>query len=241
MDNNMNDKVIKNDNSGKIKQFPYENNKKYNNTNDIQEMIGDILTKFGDNENHMALVKGVIKSLVADGKGIRFEIPEDAEDFDPVNCENCEKKDSCDAYQRYDTITKSEGGSKAASANDERDWISLFGAPDIEELNRAISIFEEQFEDAPYLIMSSDTLKAFEVCTSQRTEASSCLDLDTGDVDCNDYNECEGCPFEPDDVDSVIIERDCQSGKVTAFYLHDEDDYTITIDNDLPFGVVKVR
>ena len=236
--NNKNDKVIKDDNKNKVTQLPnIKNDKPYDYTDDIREILTDILDKFGDNENQMELVKGVVKSLIADGNGIRFEIPEDAEDFDPVNCENCEKKDSCDAYQRYDAITKSEGSSDVAptSTTEERDWIRIFDDMSTDELNRAINQFEAEFDDEPYLIMSELTLKVFE----EQCEGLTCEDM--GSLCCQ-IDDCEDCPANDcGDEDMVIINHDCENGIFTACYLHHDVEYTIAIDNDLAFGVVKVR
>lgn len=135
------------------------------------------------------------------------------------------------------------GGQDVPTTEDteERDWVRIFSDVSVEELNQAINQFETKFNDKPYLIMSADTLKIFEQFSDQYDIENTCLGFDTDDVDCDDYDECEGCPYEPDDEGKVIVEHDCESGNITASYLHNDDDYTITIDNDLAFGVVKVR
>lgn len=120
---------------------------------------------------------------------------------------------------------------------EDRDWIKIFNSfADVITLNKAIAIFEKTFDDQPYLIMSMSTLKVFE-----QTQDISCLDLDVQNIDCDDYDDCEGCPFENEYESSVTIEHDCENNTINASYFHNEKDYIITIDDTLAFGVVKIR
>lgn len=125
--------------------------------------------------------------------------------------------------------------------SEDKDYVRIFGDLSIDDLNKAIKQFEAEFEDKPYLIMSKDTLRIFEQYANNTLEATSCLNFDTNNIDCEDYDECIGCPYEPEEEGTVFIEHDCESGNSTACYFHNDEDYTITIDNDLAFGVVKVR
>jgi len=87
------------------------------------------------------------------------------------------------------------------------DWIDIFNvcfdeSKLLDEINRRIS-----FSNRPYLIMSKNTLLAFEELATN----------------------------------SVYIEHDCENGVICADYIDDKTTYKIVIDNDLAFGVVKVR
>lgn len=163
------------------------NNKSYNNINDMTDIIEYILKNFGDNEYRMGVVKDIIHCLKPDGDTVLF---------DSICYKTPESTNCC-----YSECNFNE--------NEDRDWIRIFDEIDISDLNRAIKHFEKEFNDIPYLIMSESTLVAFE--------------------------ESVGCH------DRVVIEHDCEKHSITSSYLYTNTYYSIVVDNDLPFGVVKVR
>ena len=175
----------------------------------------EIQDKFG---NNLEPIKALLHNVEIDENGVLSIC------FEDLNLEDSdsEQNDCCENCKTYVENTK---------------YVSLFGYPDVEELNKVIDGFEEQFEEAPYLVMNADTLNIFEKCTRK----ISCIDIETDDVDCEDYDECEGCPYESDEEGTVFIDHDCETGAISAYYFHNDDDYSIVIDNDLAFGVVKVR
>ena len=175
----------------------------------------EIQDKFG---NNLEPIKALLNNVEIDENGVLSIC------FEDLNLEDSdsEQNDCCENCKTYVENTK---------------YVSLFGYPDVEELNKVIDGFEEQFEEAPYLVMNSDTLNIFEKCTRKAT----CLDVEHDNVDCIKYDDCEGCPFESDEEGTVYIEHNCETGTITAYYFHNDDEYTIVIDNDLAFGVVKLR
>ena len=202
-------------------------NKKINTTNkgkvtgvkvissDALALAYEIQDKFG---NNLEPIKALIHNTEIDNNGVLSICFEDLdlEDSDVNQNECCEDCNSC--------VENTE-------------FVRLFDYLDVNELNKAIDDFEELFEDNPYLVMNSDTLDIFEKCTRKFT----CLDVEHDDVDCIKYDDCEGCPLESDEEGTVDIEHDSETGTITAYYIHNDEEYTITIDNNLAFGVVKVR
>ena len=175
----------------------------------------EIQDKFG---NNLEPIKALLNNVEIDENGVLSIC------FEDLNLEDSdsEQNDCCENCKTYVENIK---------------YVSLFGYPDVESLNKVIDGFEEQFEEAPYLVMNADTLNVFEKCTRK----ISCIDIENDDVDCEDYDECEGCPYESDEEGTVFIDHDCETGAISAYYFHNDDDYSIVIDNDLAFGVVKVR
>lgn len=202
-------------------------NKKINTTNkgkvtgvkvissDALALAYEIQDKFG---NNLEPIKALIHNVEIDNNGVLSICFEDLdlEDSDVNQNECCEDCNSC--------VENTE-------------FVRLFDYLDVNELNKAIDDFEKLFEDNPYLVMNSDTLDIFEKCTRKFT----CLDVEHDDVDCIKYDDCEGCPLEFDEEGTVDIEHDSETGTITAYYIHNDEEYTITIDNNLAFGVVKVR
>lgn len=203
-------------------------NKKINTTNkgkvtgvkvissDALALAYEIQDKFG---NNLEPIKALIHNVEIDNNGVLSICFEDLdlENSDVNQNECCEDCNSC--------VENTE-------------FVSLFGLPNVDELNNVIDDFEKLFEDNPYLVMNSDTLDIFEKCTRKFT----CLDVEhDDDVDCIKYDDCEGCPLKSDEEGTVDIEHDCETGAITAYYFHNDNEYTIVIDNDLAFGVVKVR
>ena len=175
----------------------------------------EIQDKFG---NNLEPIKALLNNVEIDENGVLSIC------FEDLNLEDSdsEQNDCCENCKTYVENTK---------------YVSLFGYPDVEELNSVIDNFEVQFGETPYLIMNEDTLNVFEKCTRK----IGCLDFESDDVDCEKYDECEGCPYESDEEGTVFIDHDCETGAISAYYFHNDDDYSIVIDNDLAFGVVKVR
>lgn len=220
MNNNKNnEKDIKNYKEGvaNIKQIPVV-------TMDTISLAHKIYKKFGDNAEAINAVSNLIdmiyvkdNALVIDGTIIKTQ---NGELITVGN--NSEQNKSCE---------------NCKSCVENTEFVRLFDYLNVQELNDVIDNFEKLFEDNPYLVMNSDTLNIFEKCTRKAT----CLDIEHDDVDCLKYNECKGCPFEPDEEGTVYIEHDCETGTITAYYFHNNNDYSIVVDNDLAFGVVKVR
>lgn len=213
-------------------------NKPYDPTEDIKDIVAMILDKFSNNKNYMSGIKTLIDKVQVDEENntIFFEV-EDG--FDKSDCEDCDDKENCDVYKEMNNVA--DKNIIPTPITKDRDWIRIFDDVNVDELNRAIDQFEKEFDDCPYLIMSKDTLMFFEQYSDQYDIKNTCLGIDTDDVDCDDYEDCESCPYEPDDEGKVIVEHECETGNVTASYLHNDNDYIIAIDNNLPFGVVKVR
>ena len=216
MNNNKNnEKDIKNYKEGvaNIKQIPVV-------TMDTISLAHKIYKKFGDNAEAINAVSNLIdmiyvkdNALVIDGTIIDELITVGNNSEQNECCENCK------------------------SCVENTEFVSLFDYPDVNELNKAIDDFEKLFEDRPYLVMNSDTLDIFEKCTRKFT----CLDVEHDDVDCIKYDDCEGCPFESNEEGTVDVNYDRESDTIASYYFHNEDEYTIVIDNDLAFGVVKIR
>lgn len=221
-----------------INDYKTTKEKSYDPTEDIKDIVAMILDKFSNNKNYMNGIKTLIDKVQIDEENdtIFFEV-EDG--FDESDCEDCDDKENCDVYKEMN-----DGADKniiPTPITEDRDWVRIFDNVNVDDLNRAIDQFEKEFDDRPYLIMSEDTLKIFEQCVDYNNTISSCLNIETNDIDCEDYDGCNGCPYEPDTEGNVVVECDCQSGGVTAFYTHNDVEYTIVIDNNLAFGVVKVR
>lgn len=193
---------------------------------DTISLANKIYTKFGDNPDVIKGVSKIIDMIELDGTTLCLHAPEETFTF------GCDEKEKC-----------SECGNSIdpTPTSEDRDYVRIFSELSVDDLNKAIKQFEAEFEDKPYLIMSKDTLRVFEQYANNTLEATSCLNFDTNNIDCEDYDECIGCPYEPEEEGTVFIEHDCESGNSTACYFHNDEDYTITIDNDLAFGVVKVR
>jgi hypothetical protein len=143
-----------------------------------------IQKKFNNDENVYDFVNEFIDNLNVDCNGY-FEL---APFWEKYLCEKQKKPCSCETHKKSD-------------------WIDIFNAyfdePKLlDEINRYIS-----FSNRPYLIMSKNTLLAFEELATN----------------------------------SVYIEHDCENGIICADYINDKTTYKIVIDNDLGFGVVKVR
>lgn len=209
-----------------INDYKNTKEKSYDPTEDVKDIVAMILDKFSNNKNYMNGIKTLIDKVQIDEENdtIFFEV-EDG--FDESDCEDCDdKENSCII---------------PTSTSEDKDYVSIFSELSVDDLNKAIKQFESEFEDKPYLIMSKDTLMFFEQYSDQYDIKNTCLEMDTDDVDCDDYEDCEGCPYEPDDEGKVVVEHECETGNVTASYLHNDNDYIIAIDNNLAFGVVKVR
>ncbi len=175
----------------------------------------EIQDKFG---NNLELIKALLHNVEIDKNGVLSICFEELnlEDSDSEQNDYCENCKTCVENTEY---------------------VSLFGYPDVEELNKVIDDFEDRFEEAPYLIMNEDTLNIFEKCTRK----IGCLDFESDDVDCEEYDECKGCPYESDEEGTVFIEHDCEAGSISSYYFHNDVDYSIVVDNNLAFGIVKVR
>ena len=220
MNNNKNnEKDIKNYKEGvaNIKQIPVV-------TMDTISLAHKIYKKFGYNAEAINAVSNLIdmiyvkdNALVIDGTIIETQNGE----LVAVG-NNSEQNESCE---------------NCKSCVENTEFVRLFDYPDVNELNKAIDDFEELFEDRPYLVMNSDTLDIFEKCTRKFT----CLDVEYDDVDCIKYDDCEDCPFESNEEGTVDVNYDRESDTIASYYFHNEDEYTIVIDNDLAFGVVKIR
>ena len=216
MNNNKNnEKDIKKYKEGvaNIKQIPVV-------TMDTISLAHKIYKKFGDNAEAINAVSNLIDmmyvkddALVINGAIINELIAVGNNSEQNESCENCK------------------------SCVENTEFVRLFDYPDVNELNKAIDDFEKLFEDRPYLVMNSDTLDIFEKCTRKFT----CLDVEHDDVDCIKYDDCEGCPLESDEEGTVDIDYDRESDTIASYYFHNDDEYSIVIDNDLAFGVVKVR
>lgn len=123
------------------------------------------------------------------------------------------------------------------TATEETDCINIFNIPDLASLNTSIDVFENQHNSEPYLIMNLTTLRTFEELTC----SENCFSINPNDINCDDYDNCTGCPYEKPSDNSVIIEHDCENQMFVANYFYKDNDYTILIDNKLTFGVVKIR
>ena len=123
------------------------------------------------------------------------------------------------------------------TVTEETDCINIFNIPDLASLNTSIDVFENQHNSEPYLIMNLTTLRTFEELTC----SENCFSINPNDINCNDYDNCTGCPYEKPSDNSVIIEHDCENQMFVANYFYKDNDYTILIDNKLTFGVVKIR
>ena len=213
-------------------------NESYDPTEDIKGIVAMILDKFGNNKSYMKGIKTLIDKVQVDEENdtIFFEVEDGFDEFD---CEDCDDKENCEVYKEMNDGT--DKNIIPTPITEDRDWVRIFDNIDVNELNRAIDQFEKEFDNRPYLIMSEDTLMFFEQYSDQYDIKDTCLGMDTDDVDCDDYEDCEGCPYEPDDEGKVVVEHDCETGNVTASYLHNDIDYIIAVDNNLAFGVVKVR
>ena len=129
----------------------------------------EIQDKFG---NNLEPIKALLHNVEIDENGVLSIC------FEDLNLEDSdsEQNDCCENCKTYVENIK---------------YVSLFGYPDVEELNSVIDNFEVQFGETPYLIMNEDTLNVFEKCTRK----IGCLDFESDDVDCEKYDECEGCPY----------------------------------------------
>lgn len=221
-----------------INDYKATKEKSYDPTEDVKDIVAMILDKFSNNKNYMSGIKTLIDKAQVDEENdtIFFEV-EDG--FDESDCEDCDDKENCAVYKEMNDGT--DKNIIPTPITEDRDWVRIFDNVNVDDLNRAIDQFEKEFDDRPYLIMSEDTLKIFEQFSDQYDIENTCLGFNTDDVDCDDYDECEGCPYETDDEGKVVVEHECETGNITASYLHNDEDYTITIDNNLAFGVVKVR
>ena len=115
------------------------------------------------------------------------------------------------------------------------DYVRIFGDLSVDDLNRAIKQYKAEFDSYPYLIMNESTLKAFE----DQCQGLTCSDMS---LICDKIDDCDDCPVSDfDGEDMVIINYDCEKGTFNAYYTHDDNNHTIVIDNNLAFGVVKVR
>ena len=118
---------------------------------------------------------------------------------------------------------------KNKSKEENVDYVDIFGAKlDVDILNHAINAYEKKFNCSPYLIMSNATLESFE-----RLTITNIFD------DCGDYNDCDNCPHDAEcpNEDFVNIEYDYKTNIPYADY----HGLKILVDNNLAFGIVKVR
>lgn len=119
--------------------------------------------------------------------------------------------------------------------SEDADYVRIFGDLSVDDLNKAIKQYKAEFDSYPYLIMNESTLKAFE----DQCQGLTCSDMS---LICDKIDDCDDCPVSDfDGEDMVIINYDCEKGTFNAYYTHDDNNHTIVIDNNLPFGVVKVR
>ena len=192
-------------------------------------LAGKISAKFpaSDYKEVYELLNDFVDSLNVDEDGaITLEMFWD--------CTDCNASEDCEDCCAVEDIEDDGLEEVLESKIEDRDWIKIFNSfADVISLNKAIAIFEKTFDDQPYLIMSMSTLKIFEQ-TCQGGKACE-------EMDCDVDMDCEDCPAYGDDEDEVYIEHDCEKGAVNASYLHNDNDYIITIDNTLAFGVVKIR
>ena len=196
-------------------------------------LAGKVHSKFpaSEYEEVYELLNDFVDSLNVDEDGIiTLETFWECGDcIEGIDCDECKRKGidclDCDNVEKY-TIE-----------NDDDGLVSLFNSvPDTTSLNEIIERFEEQFDTEPYLVMGMKTLEMFEYI--QRVD---CLDFEDTEVDCDNYEDCKGCIFDPEAEGCVTIECDDETDMVKACYYHNDKEYTILIDNELAFGIVKVR
>lgn len=195
-------------------------NEPYDPTRDIKSIVAMILDKFSSNKNYMSGIITLINKVQVDEENdtIFFEV-EDG--FDESDCEDCDDKENC-CIVPTPTLENT-------------DYVRIFGDLFVDDLNRAIKQYKAEFDSYPYLIMNESTLKAFE----DQCQGLTCSDMR---LVCDKIDDCDDCPVSDfDGEDMVIINYDCERGTFNAYYTHDDNDHTIVIDNDLAFGVVKVR
>ena len=214
-----------------------ENNKTTNNkakvgkvqviSSEALALAGKISAKFpaSDYKEVYELLNDFIDSLNVDEDGaITLEMF-----WDCADCNDSEDCEDCCAVEDEDE--------ECVVENVDNGIVSLFNSiPNTISLNEMIDSFEEQFDTDPYLVMDIKTLELFEYI--QRVD---CLDFDNTGIDCDDFENCEGCPFDPEAEGCVTIENDDEADTIRACYYHNDKEYIILIDNTLAFGVVKVR
>ena len=203
-----------------INDYKATKEKPYDPTEDVKDIVAMILDKFSNNKNYMSGIKTLINKVQVDEENdtIFFEV-EDG--FDKFDCEDCDDKES--------------GCIVPTSTSENTDYVRIFGDLSVDDLNRAIKQYKAEFDSYPYLIMNESTLKAFE----DQCQGLTCSDMS---LICDKIDDCDDCPVsEFDGEDMVIINYDCEKGTFNAYYTHDDNNHTIVIDNNLAFGVVKVR
>lgn len=216
-----------------INDYKATKEKPYDPTEDVKDIVAMILDKFSNNKNYMSGIKTLIDKVQVDEENdtIFFEV-EDG--FDESDCEDCDDKENCDTYKGMNNIT--DGGCIVpTSTSEDTDYVRIFGDLSVDDLNRAIKQYKAEFDSYPYLIMNESTLKAFE----DQCQGLTCSDMS---LICDKIDDCDDCPVSDfDGEDMVIINYDCEKGTFNAYYTHDDNNHTIVIDNNLAFGVVKVR
>ena len=188
---------------------------------DTISLAHKIYKKFGDNPEAIKGVGEIIDMMKIKDNCIVLELPDDSESEDIVSTP---------------PITSAND---ATLNNEYTDWVAIFNSElNLDSLNEMIEEYESNSDDTPYLVMNYNTLRVFEEMTNMVDE----LNCDEVDVhECAQTVDCADCEYCNDEADMVYIEHDSERNTINACYIHNDEEYTITIDNNLAFGVVKVR